>query len=29
MDVVRKCEAVGSESGKTKQPVTIDNSGQL
>jgi len=29
MDVVRKMETVGSESGKTKQPVSIDNSGQL
>jgi len=29
MDVVRKMEAVGSESGKTSKPVAIDNSGQL
>jgi peptidylprolyl isomerase len=29
MDVVRKCEAVGSQDGKTKQPVVIAASGQL
>jgi cyclophilin family peptidyl-prolyl cis-trans isomerase len=29
LDVVKKMEAVGSESGKTKQPVMIANSGQL
>jgi len=29
LDVVRKMEAVGSESGKTSKPVVIENSGQL
>jgi len=29
MDVVKKMEAVGSQSGKTSQPVTIKASGQL
>jgi len=29
MDVVRNMEAVGSDSGKTKQPVVIENCGQL
>jgi len=29
MEVVRAMEAVGSDSGKTKQPVGIENSGQL
>jgi len=29
LDVVRKMEAVGQESGKTTQPVAIENSGQL
>lgn len=29
LDVVRKMEAVGSQSGKTSQPVSIKNSGQL
>merc|ERR1712050_792442 len=29
MEVVRKIEKVGSESGRTKQPVKIANSGQL
>ena len=29
MDVVKKIEAVGSQSGATRQPVKIDNSGQL
>merc|ERR1712072_964398 len=29
MDVVKKCEAVGSQSGKTSQPVKIATCGQL
>jgi cyclophilin family peptidyl-prolyl cis-trans isomerase len=29
LDVVRAMEAVGSDSGKTKKPVAIENSGQL
>ena len=29
MDVVKKCEAVGSQSGKTSKPVLIAASGQL
>merc|ERR1711966_610532 len=29
MDVVKKCEAVGSQSGKTSQAVKIASSGQL
>lgn len=29
MDVVKKIEAVGSRSGSTRQPVRIDDSGQL
>jgi peptidyl-prolyl isomerase F (cyclophilin D) len=29
MDVVRNMETFGQESGKTKQPVVIENSGQL
>jgi len=29
MDVVRKCEAVGSQSGKTSKKVTIANCGEL
>jgi len=29
LDVVRKMEGVGSESGKTSKPVVIENSGQL
>merc|ERR1711937_383235 len=29
MDVVKKCEAVGSQSGKTSQPVVIADCGQL
>ena len=29
LDVVRNMEAVGSDSGKTRQPVVIENSGQL
>jgi peptidylprolyl isomerase len=29
MDVVKKIEAVGSRSGTTRQPVRIENSGQL
>jgi len=29
MEVVRNMETVGSESGKTKQPVAIENCGQL
>ncbi|WP_309890639.1 peptidylprolyl isomerase [Archangium sp.] len=29
MDVVKKIEAVGSQSGATRQPVKIDDSGQL
>jgi len=29
LDVVRTMEGVGSDSGKTKQPVAIENSGQL
>merc|ERR1712032_376419 len=29
MDIVKKIEAVGSSSGKTSQPVVIDNCGQL
>ena len=29
MDVVKRVEAVGSQSGKTSQPVTITNSGEL
>jgi cyclophilin family peptidyl-prolyl cis-trans isomerase len=29
MDVVKKIEAVGSQSGKTSKPVVIANSGQL
>ena len=29
MDVVRKMEAIGSESGKTSKPVEISDCGQL
>ena len=29
MDVVKKIEAVGSDSGKTKKPVVISDCGQL
>jgi len=29
MDIVKKMEAVGSQSGATKQPVTIKDCGQL
>merc|ERR1712134_97383 len=29
MDVVKRCEAVGSQSGKTSKPVVIADSGQL
>jgi peptidyl-prolyl isomerase F (cyclophilin D) len=29
LDIVKKMEAVGSQSGKTSQPVAIKNSGQL
>ena len=29
MDVVKKVEAVGSQSGKTSKPVVIADSGQL
>jgi peptidyl-prolyl isomerase F (cyclophilin D) len=29
LDIVKKMEAVGSQSGKTSQPVSIKNSGQL
>merc|ERR1711997_1417831 len=29
MDVVKKIEAVGSQSGKTSQPVVIDDCGEL
>ena len=29
MDIVKKIEAVGSQSGKTSKPVVIENSGQL
>merc|ERR1719408_404525 len=29
MDVVKKCEAVGSQSGKTSKPVVIADCGQL
>lgn len=29
MDVVRKMEEIGSESGKTAKPVTISDCGQL